>query len=459
MVNAVHRSRERRAWGIGLASTLASSAALGPTTTSCSRYDHPLGTLDLTAATPASSGGAGASDAGIADAARESAAPVALSCETPPCAVALTTTLRATDSDRGEGYCARLDDGTVACWGTNLGGQLGRGDVGGAEGAVPVRVTGLDAVTSLDHTCAVDGAGAVWCWGAGPWLQADDAAVPPDEASVTMTGRPVPIPLPGPAERVAVTTKTACALLRDERVVCWGANERLQVAMDEDASVSLSPREIALPSGVKDLVMGDAAFALYHDGTVLSWGGNPSVGRPTPFHLDGWPAPIAIADVAMIDTVDAEACAVAGGIGWCWGAPVPPASGAPADRYARALPTAAPTGAITRIATSRTWTVTESGSSFVEPRRWCATSEAGEVLCWGLNASGQAGDGTRQYAIEPVVVAGLPARAVDVKLMPHSTCALLANGKVYCWGNNLHGQLGAGLPKGSNDAPQQVKLP
>ncbi|MBX3220493.1 MAG: hypothetical protein KF795_08245 [Labilithrix sp.] len=440
-------------------STLASLAALGRTTTSCSRYDHSLGTLDLGATAPEGSGEAGASDAGIADAALESDAPVKLVCETPPCAIALTTTLRASDSDRGEGYCALLDDGTVACWGTNFGGQLGRGDVGGPEGAVPVRVTGLEAVTSLDHTCAVDDAGAVWCWGAGPWLQGDDASGTPDDASVTMTGRPVRVPLPGAAKRVAVTTKTACALLRDERVVCWGANQKLQVAMDEGASRSLSPRQITLPPGVKDLVIGDAVFALYQDGTVLSWGGNPSVGRPTPFTLDGWPAPIAIDDVAMIDTVDQEVCAVAGGIGWCWGAPLPSASGAPVDRYARAEPTAAPTGAITRIATSRTWTVTESGHTFVEPRRWCATSVAGEVLCWGLNTSGQAGDGTRQYALEPVVVAGLPAPAVDVKLMPYSTCALLANGKVYCWGNNFHGQLGAGLPKGSIDGPQMVKLP
>lgn len=453
MADAVHRPQERRAWAFGLMATLASIATLGPATTSCSSYDYSLGTLDLGAAAPGPSSEGGARDAGIEDAALESAAPVNIVCETAPCAIALTTTLRASESDRAEGYCALLDDGTVACWGTNFGGQLGRGDVGGPEGDAPVRVTGLSAVTSIDHTCAVDDAGAVWCWGSGPFLQADDA-------SVTVEGRPARVPLPGAAKRVAVTRMTACALLRDERVVCWGANQKLQVAIDEDASLSLSPRAISLPSGVKDLVIGDAAFALYEDGTVLSWGKSPSVGRPTPFDLDGWPTPIAIGGVGMIDAVDEEVCAVAGGIGWCWGAPLPPASGVPVDRYARALPAAVATPeAITRIATSRTWTVTEGGHSFVEQRRWCATSVAGEVFCWGLNASGQAGDGTRQYALEPVVVAGLPAPAVDVKLMPYSTCALLANGKVHCWGNNFYGQLGAGLPKGSSEVPRQVKLP
>ncbi len=452
--NAVLRSLERRTWAtLSLHASVATLAALASTTTSCSRFDYHLGTLEVGDESPEHPEEAGAPAARIEDAAVEDGTPPKVVCETSPCAVALTTTLRATETDRGEGYCALLADGTVACWGTNFGGQLGRGDVGGTEGQVATRVTGLSAVTSIDHTCAVDGTGAVWCWGTGPFLQLDASAVS-TEAS------PVRVPLPGAAKRVAVTRTTGCALLVDERVVCWGANERLQVAREETILVSLEPREIALPPGVKELVVGDAAFALYDDGTVLSWGKSPSVGRATPFILDGWPAAIAIDHVAMIDTVDEEACAVAGGVGWCWGAVVPPASGVPGDRYARALPAAVATpGAIARIATSRTWTVREGGQSFVEPRRWCATTVAGEVLCWGLNGSGQAGDGTRAYAPEPVVVAGLPAPAVDVKVMPYSTCALLASGKVYCWGNNFHGQLGAGLSKGSSEAPREVKLP
>jgi len=450
----VLRSLERRPWTtLSLQASLATLAVLGSTTTSCSRFDYHLGTLVVDDESLEQPREAGAPDARIEDAAFQSAAPPKVVCETSSCAVALTTTLRATETDRGEGYCALLTDGAVACWGTNFGGQLGRGDVGGPEGQVATRVTGLPAVTSIDHTCAVDGTGAVWCWGTGPFLQSDASAVS-TEAS------PVRVPLPGAAKRVAVTRTTGCALLEDERVVCWGANDWLQVAREEATEVSLEPRAIALPPGVKELVVGDAAFALYGDGTVLSWGRSPSVGRATPFTLDGWPAPIAIDHVAMIDTVDEEVCAVAGGIGWCWGAALPPAFGVPVDRYARALPAAVATpGAITRIATSRTWTVREGGQSFVEPHRWCATSVAGEVLCWGLNASGQAGDGTRQYALEPVVVAGLPAPAVDVKVMPYSTCALLASGKVYCWGNNFHGQLGAGLPKGSSQVPREVKLP
>ena len=83
----------------------------------------------------------------------------------------------------------------------------------------------------------------------------------------------------------------------------------------------------------------------------------------------------------------------------------------------------------------------------------------GAVYCWGLNNAGQAGNGTKQFALEPVQVVGLPGPAAEVKIMPYSTCAILTNGKVYCWGSNFDGQLGAGLPKGSVLQPVEVKLP
>src|SRR5690606_15055735 len=62
--------------------------------------------------------------------------------------------------------CALRQEGSVACWGSSVFGQLG---VPGVEAsAAPLDVSGLGAVTQLSSsfgTCAVEAGGAVLCWG------------------------------------------------------------------------------------------------------------------------------------------------------------------------------------------------------------------------------------------------------------------------------------------------------
>ncbi len=79
----------------------------------------------------------------------------------------------------------------------------------------------------------------------------------------------------------------------------------------------------------------------------------------------------------------------------------------------------------------------------------CAIVEGGQVRCWGNNDSGQLGDGTQTQRLTPVAVlesAGGPplAGAQALALGAYHSCALLAEGKARCWGNNAQGQLGDG---------------
>jgi alpha-tubulin suppressor-like RCC1 family protein len=46
-----------------------------------------------------------------------------------------------------------------------------------------------------------------------------------------------------------------------------------------------------------------------------------------------------------------------------------------------------------------------------------------------------------------------------VRTTPDSTCALLVNGKVYCWGSNYFGQLGNRKIREPSLTPQEVVLP
>ena len=153
---------------------LAAAVAVG-----CSSSDEPT-------REPLPDAGADASetvDASDASDASQDAAPFdgrprAVDCASSPCATALVTTLGRSVDDDDEGFCVLLDDGTVACWGGNHAGQLGRGEAEGqplVDSSVAARVAGLSNVVSLDHSCAVDKSGGVWCWGTGPFAWSGDA--------------------------------------------------------------------------------------------------------------------------------------------------------------------------------------------------------------------------------------------------------------------------------------------
>jgi alpha-tubulin suppressor-like RCC1 family protein len=66
------------------------------------------------------------------------------------------------------------------------------------------------------------------------------------------------------------------------------------------------------------------------------------------------------------------------------------------------------------------------------------------VKCWGHNAGAELGDGTFTNRDEPVDVNGLSGGVTAVAAGWGHTCALVASGKVKCWGEDAWGQLGLG---------------
>jgi alpha-tubulin suppressor-like RCC1 family protein len=87
----------------------------------------------------------------------------------------------------------------------------------------------------------------------------------------------------------------------------------------------------------------------------------------------------------------------------------------------------------------------------------CMTTGDGRVLCWGLNASGQDGDGSSINRLTPVYVEGLK-NVVNLTAGSLHTCALDVEGSVFCWGDNKSGQLGDGSTM-NKSIPVAVSLP
>jgi alpha-tubulin suppressor-like RCC1 family protein len=92
----------------------------------------------------------------------------------------------------------------------------------------------------------------------------------------------------------------------------------------------------------------------------------------------------------------------------------------------------------------------------------CALLHSGQVRCWGLNELGQLGDGTdAEERRRPVAVRNVAGTAnltgvVALTASRFTTCAVLSSGQARCWGNGYDGQLGAGRTVAWSNRPVVV---
>lgn len=130
--------------------------------------------------------------------------------------------------------CALLEGGAVRCWGQAL--LLGYGDLMNVgEGGWAIADAGDlamgGAVTALEagryHTCARYDEGGVRCWG---WSEHGQLGYGSIEYVDNDRGPGISevgeVELGGPAASVAVGAGHSCAVLQSGSVVCWGRNEQ-----------------------------------------------------------------------------------------------------------------------------------------------------------------------------------------------------------------------------------------
>jgi alpha-tubulin suppressor-like RCC1 family protein len=186
-----------------------------------------------------------------------------------------------------------------------------------------------------------------------------------------------------------------------------------------------------LSTGVAQVAATDSSTCALVNGGVKCWGSNrngelgdgTTTDHPLPANVSGLTAGVAdIAAGAMY------ACALGtGGSVRCWG------SDATLNTTPRAI--AGLASGVARIATGA--------------QHGCAILATGAVKCWGRNERGQLGNGQTTTTNTPVDVSGLPGAATAIAAGTLHSCALLANGRLKCWGANDTGQLGNGTTTSS----------
>ena len=139
-----------------------------------------------------------------------------------------------------------------------------------------------------------------------------------------------------------------------------------------------------------------------------------------------------------------SACAVAeDGTMWCWGRG---ASGANGNG------STANQANIVQVGESDRWTATvRMGELF-----GCGIKDYGAMWCWGRNADGQLGIGSKSSQTLPTV-ADIDLDWTAVAAGEDHSCGIQPDGTLWCWGRNTHGQLGTGMMGATDElSPVQV---
>ncbi len=340
----------------------------------------------------------------------------------------------------GEGHaCALTTTGGVKCWGNNDAGELG--DNTFTRRLAPVDVVGLSsgviAVSAgTDFTCALTEAGAIKCWGSndsarlgigisGGSANPDSYATPMDVVGLTT-----------PAIALSAGADHSCAVLSTGGAVCWGqptsgdlgdGSESNGVHTTPTDVVGLLPGAVAIAAGLVH------SCALVRGGGVQCWGsGNTGVLGTGPAGGSRYPANVIglSSGVRALSAGSEHNCAITKTAGvQCWGFNIHGqiGDGTTTDRR---LPTdvAGLTTGMKAIAGGR--------------QHSCAVSSVGGVKCWGSNYAGNLGDNTTIDATTFVDVVGLSAGVAAIAAGGRTTCALMTDGTIKCWGRNNSGEVG-----------------
>ena len=311
----------------------------------------------------------------------------------------------------GSTSCARMEDGTVRCWG-QTGGCTNDGSV--EERLSASRLVGVDHVEQIPFAdwgaCVLKDDGSVVCWGNARILTTDytprgllctptKVADMPGAVDVSSNGSSY-CARTADGEADCVTTLDALHRYHFSDVAAVAVSNDLRLALRDgrvlsfDEAYKTGYRTLVPISGLRDVVglaghINDCAWM--RDGSARCSGpngyGEVGTGRRSEWEkLPG--LRVALADITSIALGGGNACALRkDATVWCWGK----------DPVLDTKPSSS-------VAPRRVEGLPEIQSIALGNFHACSLGKDGSVWCWGDNAFGQLGDGSKLTRAAPARV-------------------------------------------------------
>jgi alpha-tubulin suppressor-like RCC1 family protein len=338
--------------------------------------------------------------------------------------------------------CAVTVQGGAKCWGFDNFGVLGNGTA--TDSLTPTDVVGLTSgVASISagstHACAVTTSGAALCWGNGANGRLGNGATTASQTPVNVTG------LSSGVASISAGGSHTCARLTTGGARCWGSNSRGQLGIGLTAGATQQRTTPQTVGGTWTWTMikagGEHVCAVRSTGTVYCWGRNAEgqLGNNT---TSDYISPMTVSNLSggLLDLSAGgrHTCAVTmTGGAKCWGRQDfhQNGTGVTGVRHVTPQDVVGLTTGVSQISAGNLHS--------------CAVLSSGEARCWGGNTGGGLGDGSTTLRTTPVTVSGLSTGVGFISAGSDTTCAMLISGSARCWGLNNTGQLGDGTTTNS----------
>lgn len=308
----------------------------------------------------------------------------------------------------------------------------GASQTGGIGGTAPLLVPGPSgAALQVDAGNAHScgiADGGLYCWG-------ENGAGQLGLGDFTARITPSPVEAGLAWDAVSTGYEFTCAL-RAGSVWCVGAGSNGQLGSGAFSS-STEFVEVVLPGAATAVEAGfEFACALLADARVFCWGAGTEgqLAQDDPFPEPGLSSAIPVevpgGAFAMVAAGQGHGCGVkVDGALYCWGRNASGELGLGASADQQIRTPQ-------RVGADSDWATVAAGQNHT-----CAIRADGSLWCWGDNPDGQLGLGDTEPRFDPTLVSGLDD-VEAVALDTFHTCALRASGELLCAGRNDEGMLG-----------------